>query len=97
MRHGKVDANQPDIVQCLRDSGHSVLCLGNFGLPVDILVGRSGVNALMEIKRDDLPPSQTRLTEDEQEFQDTWKGQVAIVRDIDEAIAVMNEVVKGGA
>jgi len=94
MKHGRVDANQPDIVQKLRDTGHSVLCLGNFGLPVDVLVGRNGKNMLMEIKDENQPPSKRKLTDDEQKFQDEWKGQVANVKNFDEALAVMNEVVR---
>lgn len=97
MKHGRTDTNQIDIVKSLRASGCSVRILSDVGggFP-DILVGRNGVNVLMEIKDGSLPLSKQKLTPDEVEFHDRWKGQAAIVRDIDEAIAVVNEIVRGG-
>jgi len=52
--------------------------LGN-GCP-DIAVGFAGLTMLVEIKDGAKPPSQQKLTDDEREFFDTWKGGVRIVR-----------------
>ena len=89
-KHGKVDSNQFEIVQALRQSGCSVQILSSVGggCP-DLLAGRNGVNILLECKSS----PNAKLTPDEQKFFDTWKGKAVIVRDVDEALAVMNEVV----
>ena len=86
----RVDANQREIVEGLRKLGLSVACtheVGN-GFP-DLVVGSLNRNYLLEIKDDNKPPSQQRLTEDEQRFHDTWRGQVAVVKNLDEARAII--------
>ena len=45
----------------------------------DLLVGKRGLNLLLEIKDGDQPPSKQRLTDDEQYWHDIWRGQVAVV------------------
>lgn len=83
----RVDANQPQIVAALRKMGASVLHLhqvGN-GCP-DILVGFRSKNALVEIKDGSKPPSARKLTKDEAVFHAEWRGQVAVINSVDEAI-----------
>jgi len=87
-RAAKVDVNQPEIVQALRDIGCTVepLHFVGRGFP-DIAVGFRGANYLFEIKN---PEYNCRLTKDEKEWHDEWRGQVAIVRDAEEAIEAVS-------
>ena len=81
----KADRNQPYIVRALREMGASVQHLHTVGRGCpDLLVGFRGRNYLLEVKT----PS-GELTEAEGAFIDTWRGQVDVVRDADEALAVV--------
>lgn len=83
-RAAKRDENEAKIVQALRMiPGVSVVHLSAPGVP-DLLVGRAGVNYLMEIKG-----KRGKLTEPEQAFFETWTGQVDIVRTIEDALRVI--------
>lgn len=89
-RAAKVDANQADIVKALRQAGASVLCLHRVGQGCpDLLVGKNEVNLLMECKDGSLPPSWRTLSPDEAEFFETWRGQVKLVKSVDEALEVL--------
>lgn len=89
-RAAKVDGNQRQIVAALRGVGCSVQHLHAVGQGCpDILVGKNGVNVLMEIKDGSLPPSRRALTDDEAEWHQLWRGQVCTVNSVDEALAVM--------
>lgn len=93
MRHARsrVDDNQVAIVRALRDAGCTVLHLHTIGKGCpDILVGNRTRNVLMEIKDGSKPPSRRLLTPDELEFHRTWRGQVAVVETVEEAIRVVN-------
>ena len=75
-------------MEALRKLGASVLHLHTIGKGApDIAIGYKGRNALIEIKDGTKPPSARKLTPDEQKFHDEWRGQVAIIESIDEAIA----------
>ena len=94
----KVDANQPDIVAALRGVGASVLHIHQIGKGApDIVVGFRGKNYLLEIKDGSLPPSARGLTPDEEEFHAIWRGNVATVKNCDEALTVIGArlVIKG--
>ncbi len=95
-RAARIDANQPEIVQALRDVGGSVAItsmVGN-GFP-DIVVGYRGQNYLIEIKDGAKPPSKRKLTHDEQEWHDLWRGTVHIANSIDEALAIIGATYYG--
>lgn len=86
-RAKRVDENQTAIVRALRDVGATVLhthAIGQ-GCP-DILVGWRGLNYFLEIKDGNKPPSARRLTSDEHDWQIQWRGQVATVTNVDEAL-----------
>ena len=88
-RAHKVDGNQAEIVKALRRIGASVQILSSVGRGCpDILVGlRTGGNGrrnlLMEIK---LPGE--RFTLDQVDWHDAWRGQVAVVETVDEALKI---------
>lgn len=84
----RIDANQPAIVAAIRKLGATVLHLHTIGKGApDILIGYQGKNALVELKDGAKPPSARKLTPDEQKFHAEWRGQVAIIESVDEAIA----------
>jgi hypothetical protein len=58
------------------------------GFP-DIIVGYRGVNLLVEIKDGSKPPSKRQLTSDELVWHDDWRGQVAVVESIDQALSLV--------
>lgn len=89
----RVDANQKEIVKVVRDMGVSVQVLSQVGHGCpDTLWGINGCNLLVEIKDGKKPLSDQKLTKDEQDFFDKWKGNVSIVRSVEDAIALVNRV-----
>jgi len=89
----RVDQNQAAIVQVLRQLGASVLHTHDLGKGApDLIVayggraGSGGVTTLVEIKNGELSPSRQRLTEDEQLFHDTWRGEIVILRSVNDAV-----------
>lgn len=82
---GATDGNQTPIVKALRKAGFGVLILspmGN-GCP-DLLVSRTGLNMLMEVKMPD-----GDLTPMQQRFFASWPGPKCIVHNEREAFAAM--------
>lgn len=86
-RAARVDANHAEIVAALRAAGCSVSSIAAVGggLP-DLLVGRSGMNYLLEVKDGSKSPSARRLTKDEQEWHDVWRGVVHTVYSVQDAL-----------
>lgn len=84
-RAARVDANQAEIVAALRQVGASVVLLHQVGggCP-DIGVGYRGRTYLIEIKA-----KGGTLTEDEREWHQQWRGQVAVVYSREEALRVI--------
>ena len=91
------DDNQDEIVAALRAVGATVQTLHQLGRGVpDLLVGWRGVNLLLEVKDGNKIPSKRRLTEDEAKWHDAWRGQVATVNSVDEALALLRVRVRDG-
>jgi hypothetical protein len=86
MYHSKVDANQPEILRCLRKAGISYKPVHQIKGFCDIVVGFKGVNYLFEIKVD----HKKKLSKAEQEFSDGWKGQYHIVTSFNEILNIIN-------
>lgn len=87
----RIDRNQPQIVNGLRRVGASVIHVHQLKNCFDILVGYRGRNYAFEIKDPDQVPSKRKLTKGEQEFFDTWRGQVHKIETLDEAIAIITK------
>ena len=84
----KVDANQAEIVNMLRDIGASVLVLSRVGQGCpDLAVGFRGVTYFLEVKTD-----KGKLTPAEQEFFDSWEGRAAVVRSPDDALKAIGAI-----
>jgi len=89
-RAARVDANQAQITAALRAAGATVqpLHMVGRGCP-DLMVGFHGANYLLEVKDGSKPPSKQRLTEDEQQWHDLWRGQVATIDSAEQALEVL--------
>lgn len=89
-RAARVDANHAQIVAALRAAGCSVSSIAAVGggLP-DLLVGRSGMNYLLEVKDGSKSPSARRLTGDELIWHENWRGQVETVYNVQDALEVV--------
>jgi hypothetical protein len=89
----RVDANQSDIVARLREVGASVTPTHEIGRGFpDLAIGFRGVTYLAEVKDGSKPKSRRRLTPDEAEWHSTWRGQVAIVETVDDALKLIGVI-----
>jgi len=83
----KVDSNQNEIVQALRDYGCSVQSLAQIGKGCpDLLCAYRGKMFLMELKVD-----KGKLTLDQDTWHSRWKATVHIVRSADEAVGIIQD------
>ena len=86
-RAAKVDSNQREIVAALRGVGVTVQTLHTVGKGCpDLLIGVRGTNLLIEVKDGAKPPSARKLTPDEEDWHAKWRGQVAIVESVEQAL-----------
>lgn len=86
----KLDDNHKEVVSALRKAGCSVLSLASVGHGCpDLLVGRAGVNWLIEVKDGTKPPSKRTLTQEQRIFFAEWGGQAYVVKSVDEALKVL--------
>jgi len=90
---GRRDANEPGIGQALERAGATVDMLPTGkGLP-DLLVGYQGVNYLLEVKQQPekgkVFASDVQLNPVQEKWHARWRGQVAIVRTPQEALAAI--------
>ena len=87
----RVDDNQGAIVKVLRKAGASVRSTAAIGKGFpDIVVGYKGINYLCEIKDGAKVKSAQKLTPDEQDFYESWKGQLWIIRNEQEALEMLS-------
>lgn len=96
-RAARTDTGQAEIVAALRAVGCTVAVTSDVGggFP-DLVVGLANrgegperLNLLLEIKDGSKPPSARRLTPAEQAWHAAWRGQVAVVASVDEALAAV--------
>lgn len=88
-RAARTDANQSDAVKALRDAGISVKVVSETKKFCDLVCGFRGANILIELKDGKLPPSERKLTGPEQEFHDTWGGQIDVATSPEEAVMIV--------
>lgn len=82
------DANEREIIDALEAAGCSVVQSD----VCDLLVGRAGVSYLLEVKDGSKAPSRRKLTPSQVKLQAGWKGQYAVVHNIDEALKAVHPV-----
>lgn len=73
-----LDKNQKLIVDEFKKYGCSVMEING---TIDLLVGITGHNLLVEVKN---PEGKNKLTKSQEEFILTWKGQLAVVRTVED-------------
>jgi hypothetical protein len=79
-KYGRVDANHKEVADAFRKLGCSFLSLAPLGKGApDAAIGYAGLSILVEIKDGSKPKSAQKLTDDQREFWDTWKGGVRLV------------------
>lgn len=89
----RVDRNQREIVQTLRELGMSVLCLHAVGKGCpDLLVGFRGKNYLIEVKDGEKPESQRKLTPAEAVFLSKWLGHYMILKSVSETLQFAKDI-----
>lgn len=90
MRAKRVDDNQKRIVEQLRRLKISVQHLHAIGKGCpDLLLGFRNKNFLIELKDAEKNPSAKKLTDDEQEFFNEWRGQVNKCETLEEILKVI--------
>lgn len=57
----------------------------------DLLVGFGGRNLLMEVKDGEKPPSARKLTPDEAQWHEAWRGRVYVIESPHDALRVLTE------
>lgn len=92
-RAAKVDDNQSELVQVLRQLGCSVTpthAIGK-GFP-DLAIGIMGISILAEIKDGKKVPSARKLTSDEIIWHEEWRGQKCILESREDCHALVSQV-----
>ena len=88
-RAARVDRNHGEIIAAFTRLGFSVAdtSMMGQGFP-DCVIAKHKRTAMCEIKDGAKSPSKRRLTEDQIEFRDWWKGTYLVVNSVDEALAI---------
>lgn len=89
------DRNQLELMNQIRQLGATVTSLHEVGNGVpDLLVGYRNQNFLFEVKDPQQPPSKRKLTLMEQDFHESWRGNVHVIMSIDDVIKILSESIK---
>ena len=92
MKAKRIDGNQNEIVRDLRKMGCSVFITSMVGRGYpDLSVGFRNFNYLFELKDGNKYKSQQKLTELEQFFHLTWRGQANIITCLNDVIDIFNK------
>lgn len=95
---GRTDANQEALVKLWRKMGVSVWITSNVGgggpdCVLGLLNGSGHkVNVMIEIKDGQKIPSKKKLTVAEEEFHANWRGDIRIIKSVDEAVSLVNSI-----
>lgn len=87
MRNARTDANHVLIAEAARWAGVSVAHTHRVGQGFpDQVWGVAGLNLLIEVKT-----AAGKLNENERPFHDSWRGQIAVVRTVEEAVRLAEQ------
>ncbi len=88
----RIDANQQEIIRAFEALKCQVVVIGQ---PVDLIVYMpfNGVwqNVFVEIKDGSKPKSAQKLTRQQIEFFDSWRGAKIVARSVDDVIAALKK------
>lgn len=82
----RVDGNHGEIREFYRALGFSVLDIFRLKKCADIVVCKWNITDLVEVKDGSKPPSQRKLSKDEQEFHNSWHGKVWVIESVDDVL-----------
>lgn len=89
----RTDGNHREVMRAFRELGCTVADTSKLGSGFpDLVIGKHGINVLVEVKDGDKPPSRRRLTEDEQAFANNWKGWVETVTNIRDVVKLVRRL-----
>lgn len=88
-RAAKADANQKSIVDALIAHGCTVYVIGQ---PTDLLVGRAGVNYLLEVTNPERRSAHRKHKEEQAKWREVWRGQAVEVFTVEEALEAVGIV-----
>ena len=90
-KKARVDANQKEVVKQLRDRGVSVLHTHQLGKGApDLILGYYGSNYLVELKDGAKTKSQQKLTADELDFMNKWRGNYAVCNSLEQILQLID-------
>ena len=88
-RHRKVDKNQVDVVERLREAGYGVFSIAIVGRKYpDLVVGKNNLNILVELKSDG-----GKLNDGQSDFFESWPGHVIVAYSSEEIIEAFERYV----
>lgn len=79
----------------MRALGWSVLDLAKYGVSVDLVVGKPGFAALVEVKDGSKPPSKRQLTDDEIKLKENWSGPYIVALSEEDAATQLEALMEG--
>ena len=82
----RVDDNHQEIIAVYRAHGFSIKDTSRLTGFVDLVVGAHGRNYLVEVKDGAKSKSRQALTRAEEDFPAGWRGQITIVRNVDDVL-----------
>lgn len=88
MKYGKIDKKQPAIVSELRQLGFSVFITSRLSEFVDAVLGKEGINILIEIKENEkkkLTPAQVKLHSE-------WRGQISVITCAEDVLKIFERL-----
>lgn len=94
-KRARKDDNHNLIAQTFVQCGLSVADTSALGDGfADMVVGLARINVLVEVKDGAKPPSARKLTKDEQDFHANWRGWIVVVKSVDDALALVQQIRK---
>lgn len=92
-RAANVDANATAVTNAFRGLGCSVepTHMVGRGFP-DLVVGVAGINLLVELKAFPAHTEKGRLSDEQQAWHDAWRGQVCVVRSLEDVGRLVESV-----
>jgi hypothetical protein len=95
-RAAKVDRNQSEIVDALRQIGCTVQPLHAVGAGCpDLMVGYQGKTYALEVKDGLAPPSERKLTAAQVVWHRDWRGHVSVVTSVKDALEAIGIQYRG--